>query len=470
MSVAPEPRSAEAESLAPARRTAFVWRSRRGLGILLAAIVLLVVAILVVAAVLRGGTKPAPDAVAVTVPVPIEDVPVPADAKLGVILTLGSGATEGSEWNEAAEGAVVARERLALGHTELTLLVEDDHGTARGAEDAARSLIERGVSGIVYASSGDHLAAGLAALSEAKVPVVLPFASLGEELPGVWPLAPTEDELARALQAALDGFEHPLLVNAGAALPAGAAVADELGFTRGSELTSLGTELARRTGSNPLANGAYAGGGAEEPEPVADPADVLVISGHPVVQAGIVHALQASNVSVPVVLTASATSPAFAASLAQQGGSVSSKLRAVGVDADDALALGRDGQGRAMSAFLAAVRQLAENDATMNLNDDGPFLDVAFAADARAHDAVIALARALSAAGTTDPARVAEELSKLRLSASHAIAGPELDFSSPRSSAARATTLSATAQQLGLRPEGGQVADTLVWFSAPVAP
>src|SRR5699024_10733902 len=130
-------------------------------------------------------------------------------------------------------------------------------------------------------------------------------------------------------------------------------------------------DIALRTGADPYANGAYTGGGEDDqaPAPVIDnPADVVVVSGPPVLQAHVVFALQSGNVSVPIVLTEDAVSPRFDQTLIELGGTVSSNLRTVGSTWDDGTALGTSGQSRAMSAFLTATRQFAEGESVMSLS------------------------------------------------------------------------------------------------------
>lgn len=106
-------------------------RSRRPL-LFVGIAVLLVAAVVVAVLTFRafGSSTPA-EAVSATVPVKITVAHVPAKTKIGIIVTLGDG--EGSEWNEAAQGALVAERRLALGGTDVALVTKNDGGTAAGA-------------------------------------------------------------------------------------------------------------------------------------------------------------------------------------------------------------------------------------------------------------------------------------------------------------------------------------------------
>lgn len=444
-------------------------RSKKNLWLLLGLFVGVLVVVLIVIYLVRDNAD-GPDPVAVTVPVALSEVAVPDESSVGVVVTLGSGATKGSQWQQAAQGAVVAQQRLELGENELTLITEDDSGSAAGSTEAVQNLIDQGVSSIIYASSGDHLTEGLKVAQEAGVPVILPYATAPEDATNVWSLAPDAEESAATLANEVANFERPLHINAGSELPEAVEVADEVSFTTDTNKDDFAEDIALRTGANPYANGAYTGGGEDEqsPPPVAEnPNDVVVVSGPAVLQAHVVFALQSGNVSVPIVLTDDAVSPRFDQTLIELGGTVSSNLRTVGATWDDGTALGTSGQSRAMSAFLTATRQFADDDSLNNLSGDAPFAETAAVAEVRGHDAVIALAEALSEADSTDPAKVSEELQGLQLSAGNGIAGPALDFSQSHALTEEPTVLHASSQNLGLRPTNGETSDVLVWIPQP---
>lgn len=449
---------------------------RRRLTVLVAALTAVVV--VVVAAVLvltRGSGTAAADPVAATVPVALSAGHVPDGTTIGVLVTLGTDEAEGAGWNQAAQGAAVAAHRFTLGGTSVALATEDDRGTADGARAAVQRLAGRGVAGIVVATAGSHVEGALEAAAAAGVPLVLPYAPAGSA-DGAWSTAPDDAHVAAALTDALDEAARPLLVDAGGA-PAGVPVPDTLTLRPGDDVAALAEEVARRTGGAATSAGAAASadaqpddGAAPSPTPVADPNDAVLVSGPPTQQAAVVQTLQAAGVAVPVVLTPEATSPAFAAALRERGGAVSSDLVTVGAAWDDAVALRTDATGRAMSAFLGGVRVLAEDAQATNLTADQPFAAVAGAADSRSHDAVVALVRAVSAARDDDPARVAEALGTLTLSAADGIAGPELDLTRPAALTGDVAPLHASAQELGLRPRPADGAARLTWFAAPETP
>jgi len=418
-----------------------VIRSRRGLllGFAGGICLLVVIIALVLTARAHARTTPAQTQVA---PVALSQWDVPSSVRVGVIVTLGQGDIEGSEWVAAADGAVVAGHRLADGGHKVELLVENDHGTAIGGAEAVDALVDRGVSGIVLASSGSHIAPAVLAAAEAGVPVVLPYAALPDavlETEGAWSLAPTEEEVAGAIDRALASFAHPLLLEAGADLIGHPEIADVL-RSRAGDLTMLAAAAAEN-----------------------EKADVVVIDARPREAAEIVAELQARRVTAPTILPANAVSPAFAQAFGERGGEVSPALSTVGIAAGDSWALESGSEGRAMSAYLQAVRQLANDENVTNLIGDASFVESASWADARSHDAVLAIVAAAAAAGSGDAERVRAGFDGLRLGVDTGIAGPELDFASTRASVGDVLMLHATGQSLGLRPSARD-APGLSWF------
>lgn len=447
------------------------WRSKRGIGVLIASIAVVVIAAVAVAFVAQANAKPVADPVAVTVPVALSDAKAPAGLKIGIVLTLGQDTVEGAEWATAAQGAEVAKYRLGLGGSKVDLVVEDDHGTSSGADDAIANLVKKKVSGIVVASSGAHVADAVHAAGKVGIPTLLPYSPLPEAAPqGVWSLAPSDTALASAMNKAIDRFSHTILLNVGGGAPSGLHVSETV-QSQGSDLSSLAAEVATRTGADPTANGAYTGGQDQTPaseEANAPQADAVVVAGAPARMAELVAALQSRQVTVPILLTPGATSPTFAQTLAAKGGTVSSELRTFSANAGDSTALGRDNTARAMSAFLQALAQVAEDSDATNLTVDAPFSRVAPWADTRAHDAVLALVHAAAAAGSTDPSHVRDRLSSEKVGAGNGIAGPPLDFGNAGADDAAVRLLYATGQSLGLRPRAAD-ALALAWFPEPAA-
>lgn len=433
---------------------------------------LMIAAVIVLAVRHFSMGEPEANPVAVTVPTEIRGLEVPPAAKIGVIVTFGTATGEGSEWNLSAHGAVVAQQRLASGDTDIELVVENDGGTAAGAQAALDRLTDEGVAGIVYASSGPHIEAALRGAPESSIPVILPYETAPAGVDDIWSLAVDDDAFGSVLAETLSDAAHPLHIDAGGDLPAAVAVGDAIRFP-GTDIDAFADDIAVRTGADLRAYGVYSsiydddGETVGEPVPLEVTNDAIVMSGHAVTQARLLYALQARNVTVPVILGPEAVSPAFSATLRELGGTVSSNLRTIGSEWSDAKALETDAAGRAMSAFLAAVRQLAGDDRALNLTGDAPFADVADHADVRSHDAILILVAGIDAAESADPGRVAEAIGGLSLAAGDGLAGPALDLSAPQALIGDVTVLYASNQRLGLRPHAGSPAQTLVWFPEP---
>lgn len=468
-----DPATGESDGSDPeAVRPANPWRSPRTILLAVVAGALAIVLVIMLVLILRPKSS---DPVAISVPVALTEANAPKGLKLGVVVSIGQGAVEGAEWASAAEGAAVAKYRLLEGGSDIALLVENDHGTASGAKTAVNSLRDRGVSGIVFATSGEHLSAGIAAAAEAKLPAILTYAEIPDSSasPQLWSLAPSEQALEAAYRGVTKNSSRPLLIDAGPGVPSGLTFSETL-RPRGADLDAVASAAAARTGSDPSAHTAYPGtdlgadgqdGTAKKPaEGAKQPADAIVISGNARSLAQIVQQLQAKNVSAPLILSPAAGSPGFARALAESGGSVTASLEMVGVNIGDAAALGNGTQARAASAFLQEVRQLAADPDAKNLSGDGPFSQVAPWADVRSHDAVLSLALAAGRAQSTQPAAIGRELAKLQLTAGDGIAGTILDFRQPVAASGRVQLLHATGQSLGLRPSGDSA---LTWFPAP---
>ncbi|PYY32454.1 hypothetical protein DEJ16_04165 [Curtobacterium sp. MCJR17_055] len=437
-------------------------RPRQPLVIVAIAVLVIAVVLAVVVFVVDRNT-PAAEAVPATVPVPIRVAHVPEGTKIGVVVTLGDG--EGADWDEAAQGALVAERRLTLGGTDVELVTRNDGGSAGGGERAVEALVDSGVSGIVVASSGAHVSGALEAAADAGVPVVLPYASSGSDS---WSTAPSPASTTAAMERALRGADSPLLVDLGGGAPSGLEVAHVLTADAAADDTALATTVAERTGAV-TADATPAAGDDQADAPAPADSDAVVVSGSAARQGAFVAALQSADVTVPVVLTPQATSPAFGTALADANGSLSGTFVSAGVATDDARALTSDEQGRAMSAFLGGVRVLADDPDAQNLTADQPFSAVAWAADSRSHDAVVALVRAVGSARSDDPSDVTDALATLRLDAGDGIAGPALDFRQQQALRTDATVLAASSQTLGLRPATAEPTASLVWFQDSTA-
>lgn len=378
---------------------------------------------------------------------------VPDDLSIGVVVSLTSAPGEGSQWNEAAEGAQVAAYRYGLGDVEVRVEPRDDRGTREGAATAVQELVDAGVAGIVMATEGRHVTAALEAASGAGVPVLLPYADTLRTLPdGVWTTGADAQQVSSALVAGLEavGAQRPAVVDAGG----GPVAEDEAGTIElrpGGSAAAVAERVARLARS-------------------AARADAVVVSGPAALQAPVVQALQERDVDLPVFLSGDAMSPAFARALDEAGASLAAPLTTAGLDTDDVAALAPGSEGAAVSAYLAALRVTAEDGDVTDFFDHEEFETVAGLADARSHDAVVALVTAAAAAGSAEPAAVRDALAGLTPDQSDGLAGPALDFSSPSAVSGDAVvSLQATTQDPGLRPVDLTAAPRLYWFETPTA-
>lgn len=406
----------------------------------------------------------APEPVPATVPVELSAEGVPAGVSIGILVTLGDSANPGSEWNQAAQGAVVAQYRFELGKTNIKLVTQDDRGTPTGAERAVERLQAQGVSGIVIASSGEQAAAAAQAAENAGIPAILPYANPDKKLKNVWSTAPSAVDTSAALKTALKGKARTLVVDAGTGSPAGVKAARTIRFQPGDDIEEIAKDIAIGTGDR-LPDLPRDAPKEAKATPTKNPVDAVVLSATPARQALFVKALQAQNLSVPIVMTPTAITPIFAKKLEENDGATSGLLISVAAAWGDSVALQQDGSGRAMSAFLGGLRLASSEKKLMNLSADVPFATVAWAADSRSHDAVVALVRAISDAKSADPAKVARALDRLVLGPSDGLAGPAVDFGSADTLADKPVPVYASSQDLGLRPTDG-TAPSLVWIPA----
>ncbi|WZH37139.1 MAG: ABC transporter substrate-binding protein [Microbacterium enclense] len=390
-------------------------------------------------------TRPTEAQAVGSIPVAIS-ASVPDDLTIGVIVSLSSTPGEGSEWKDAANGAIVAAKRLALGVHEVTVRAVDDKGTPDGARAAAQQLVDDGAAGIVVATSGTHVGGAVEVARSAGVPAVLPYATDGALAgDGVWLTGPTTDAISEALPTALGGASSVLLVDAGYGTPTGFSPAAIVPFAAGGDVAAFRSAIAAARESRPL--------------------DAVVINGPASTQASVVQLLQTDDADLPIVVTPEATAPAFSEALVAAGGTLSTELTTVGAGWDDTVALSSDVDGRAMSAFLAGVRVVADDSSTTTLFEDRSFSSVAAVADSRSHDATVLLALAAASANSTEPAEVATALKTLKVDAVDGIAGPALDGAQPMALVPAIAPLYSADQNLGLRPLPSGTTAPLVWFA-----
>lgn len=392
----------------------------------------------------KKAEPPAPRA-----PAPVElavDTGSDEPVKIGVLLAVSTAPGQGQDVQAGAQGARVAAYRLGLdGGTRPDLVVEVDDGTDEGAEEAMTKLVEAGVAGVVVASTGDHLADAVEKAAESDVAVLAPYWRPDVDVPdGVWITGPARGAVDLRLQQALDqrGVDKTLLVTADGITVDGVEVTDTDEFDAGDPSATVE---------------------AVEKEVKAKRVDSVLVAASAPTQATVVSLLQGALPSLPIVLTPEALSPDFAEQLTEAGGTTSGRLTTVGVDAGDASTLTQSAQADSVAAYFAALRLAAGDTSVTDLLGDQPMADAAAGADTASHDAVVALVRAVAAAGATDPAAVRDVLAGLSLDAGDGLAGPPLDFGAdPTLPADDVVVLQSTTQDPGVRPTPAP----LYWFAA----
>lgn len=179
----------------------------------LSAIALTVVASAALSA-CTGGDEPPPPREPAEVGLTVKGVD---DVSIGMLVSSTSPAGQGSDYTGPSAGAELATYRLRLGGTKVTIRVADDRGDADEATSGVQSLIDQGVSGIVVATSGDHVLPALETASEAGVAVVAPYLRTEKSLPdGVYVTGPSEDEITDSVKKAMqtDDATAPVVITA----------------------------------------------------------------------------------------------------------------------------------------------------------------------------------------------------------------------------------------------------------------
>lgn len=367
---------------------------------------------------------------------------VPSHLNIGVIVSLGSGELEGSQWADNANGAEVAAYRLGLGGTEVEFTTVDDRGDSAEAADAVQALSDAGVMGIVMATSGNHIDAALAKADELDMPVIAPYEQSTDSLGAdAWITGPSAGQTRRGLGDALasQSATSPLLVDAGGGGVDGIAYVDSVDASAEDFASTVEGRIE------------------------SSGADSVVVSGQASRLGTAVAGLQNAGVTVPIICTPDALSSRFSQSLVDSGASLSAPLLSAGADTGDAAALTSDADGDAVSAYLSGVRVVASQPDTKDLSGERSFDEVSQAADVASHDAVVVLADAAAAAGSTKPGKVAEAMNGLRPDHGAGLAGAALDLGNHAGLPdASVHALSASSQDLGLRPDSAT--RNLVWF------
>lgn len=398
---------------------------------------------IIFAAVIRHNSTEQDQAVAVTVPVTLTAEGEAKQASLGLIVTIGNENAEGSEWKDAASGAKVALERFNRSGARISLLTEDDRGTAEGAVQAVESLAQQKVSGIILASQGQHLEPALRKAEELGIPLILPYA---ESAHSAWSLKPSEESLTQ-LVVSHNNFAHKVIRIDQQDFPGLDIPAEEnITINSTTDFNKLTEEISQLTAK------------------VGDSATIF-LNTDSYMQARIASALHESGNRAQILLGYEATSPAFSQAFMKDKNSAVLNALSIGYKTDDSVALQTDGQGRSMSAYLQMVKILAESPDATNALGDQKFSEIALAADSRSHDATVALIRAIEKAGSTDPKAVKKAMPRLELAASDGITGPSLNFSQPYAVTTDPLLLSPTVGDINLRITEDSSYTPIIWVN-----
>jgi hypothetical protein len=360
---------------------------------------------------------------------------------VGLIVSANSPAGEGRDVAPLAQGARVAALRFNQHGVKVVLDVQDDGGTAQGAKDAVAALSALGVVGIVYASEGPHLVDGIVAAQATSLPVLLPYAGA---LPagasqGVWLTGPSTQQVATALQAqiAAEKLGSPYAVSLGAAPP----VLLQGGLGAGRRNVPLTSVSVLTKASVPTGTRAVLAWGSAD------------------ASAQIIEQLQSVQVNLPVILSPSALSSAFIGKLAgdaHTNGTATASGRYVTAGLPTSL------DTPAAAGFAAALRLTASDLEQTSVLSSASFADEgADTADARSHDAVVALVRAASQSPKLEGEAVSATLATLSLTGAQGLVGPPLAFATPDALSSKYVT----ALQSSVTPDGQH----LVWFALPAA-
>jgi ABC-type branched-subunit amino acid transport system substrate-binding protein len=305
---------------------------------------------------------------------------------------------------DLAAGAYVAAFRLndaKPGSDKVQLVVEDDNGTPEGATAAVKSLVDQGVVGIVYASTGEQLLAGAATAAESGVAVVYPYADdarIVDQGATSYLAAPTVEQSAAELAAHISKAnlgKVALLRQAGAYGDAGKAALEKAGVSFTSD-----TPLS---GPDGIPGAAIAAGNP----------DAVVIWTEASLAVAAADSLSAAGFDGAYLFGDRVAVPTFGKGLA------SSLAPPVG---DGALSAGSfagpDMPTAAADAFyLAKQRAVSSGAVSADLG----------VADFRSHDAVLALVKA--AEDGADRAKVLDAIKKVSTADVSGAVGAPADFS-----------------------------------------
>lgn len=399
---------------------------------------------LVLVAIFKTNAQQKDYAVAVTVPVELTAGGTVKGSTVGLLVTVGNENAEGSEWSKAAAGAQVAVERFNRTGSNITLLTEDDRGTASGAVEAVRSMAEKNVSGIVVATRGEHLKEAIFLAQQLNIPLIFPYDSPAAE--GTWSFQPSSQDLTSLMAVQCAGKRLIRIDQEGFAGGVNFAADQVISLAATADIEKLAQDVAKQVADSKI--------------PLA-----VVVNADPYLQAKIAQSFQDSGINAELILGPGATSPAFSVSyLSGERPRSAINALSLGYNSGDNVALQTDGKGRAMSAYLQMVKILGNSSKTPDFLRDQPFSDLATDADSRSHDAMVALVRAMERSPSLQAKDVKSTLQGLKLAPADGITLGSVDFSHQNVVQEQPNVLASKVGNLEMRTTSTGATVSVQWF------
>lgn len=382
--------------------------------------------------------------------------PAPEGLKIGVITSSNGAGAAVAAMSGGARVAEYRLEGLEADNEDVELVARDDLGSDEGAQAAVEDLADAGVAGIVYASDGPQVRAGVEAAQAAEIPVVLPYVSdpaVVEGQDGAWMSGVSAPVAAEALNAYVRATDATSVSLVGPNAP----VPD-------------GVQLFEDAVALPAENTVDALSAVTDAKAVQD-AEAIVAWDSADRLAQVVAALQQSEVAVPVYGPPAMTTARFADQLAalEQGGgqaTVDASLFSV------APLSGEVSQGSQVSGFVEALRLAAQNAEVDSVVANGKPLGEdanVGSIDAGAHDAVLLIVAAAGKAESTDAAKVKAALGELEGGSVPGLAGVMPDLSEHDGlTLEQVAVVQADSQAAGQRAELPSP-PVITWHQAPQA-
>lgn len=361
--------------------------------------------------------------------------------KVGVIVSANSDAHQGADYFGGAAGVRIAEYRYRQAGAKVQVIVVDDHGTDEGARAAAKQLINDGVDGIVYASVGSHLRAGLKALADAGTCAVLPYADETYTVPDkVWLTGPSDKQRSKVFADVIvkENLTSPPIITDGS-IPG--TISEQLTKSAMQKVTAASQLAAPQTKNKKGDTGP------------------VVVWASAQLTADLLARIGGFGHTGITLVGPDAMTPAFASALLNtslQQGTVSVTNRYVTVGASTALI------GKGPSDFVAAQQLASQDSGTKALLGETTLSANAYDADMLSHDAVVSIVNAARMTNNPSPAETCKHLAGQKVVSGEGLAGPDLSFDSPTTFPDDAVT-----EVQATRTRRADQSVALAWFPVP---